>query len=249
MQARIRSFPLPTRCLHHDHDYHQLVIALSGSAEFEIAGYGGRVDAMHGCLVPAGEIHFYEGLGKNHHVVMDFPLHTAQQELERLFDRPRYFTADASLRLLLGFLEKEQRLWEESRDAVEGMSKVFLGSLYQRLFEQPKALPAPKGRLDLVSLEVYIQQHLAEPLPVARLAEVACVSPGHFHALFREATGTTPAQYLTQARLERAQDLLRETRLSMSVIAEEVGFASQSSLAHAFQRYYGKTPGEIRNLH
>jgi len=249
MQPRIRSFPLPTLCLHHDHSYHQLVIALSGSAEFEIAGYGGRVDAMHGCLVPSGETHFYEGLGKNQHVVMDFPLHTAAHELERLFDRPRYFTADSSLRLLLGFLDKEQKLWQESADAVEGMSKVFLGSLYQRLFEQPLALPSPKGRLDLVKLEVYIQQHLSEPLPVTRLAEVACVSPGHFHALFREATGTTPGQYLTQARLERAQDLLRETRFSMSVIAEKVGFSSQSSLTHAFRRYLGRTPAEFRKIH
>jgi len=246
MQPRIRSFSLPTLCLHHEHDYHQLVIALSGSAEFEIAGYGGRVDAMHGCLVPSGETHFYEGLGKNHHVVMDFPLAQGATELDRLFDHPRYFTADSSLRLLLCFLDQEQALWQASPDAVEGISKVFLGSLYQRLFDRPMALPTPKGRLDLVRLEVYIQQHLSEPLPIARLAQVACVSPGHFHALFREATGITPGQYLTQARLERAQDLLRETRLPMSVIAEKVGFASQSSLTHAFRRYLGRTPAEFR---
>lgn len=246
MQPRIRSFSLPTLCLHHEHDYHQLVIALSGSAEFEVAGYGGRVDAMHGCLVPSGETHFYEGTGKNHHLIMDFPLSKEATELERLFDRPRYFNADSSLRLLLGFLDQEQKLWRESMDAVEGMSKVLLGSLYQRLFDQPVALPTPKGRLDLVKLEVYIQQHLSESLPIVRLAQVACVSPGHFHALFREATGITPGQYLTQARLERAQNLLRETRLSMSVIAEKVGFSSQSSLTHAFRRYLGRTPAEFR---
>lgn len=249
MQPRIRSFPLPTLCLNHEHDYHQLVIALSGSAEFEVAGYGGRVDAMHGCLVPSGETHFYEGLGENRHVVMDFPLAQGENELDRLFDHPRFFTADASLRLLLGFLDQEQRLWRESADAVAGMSKVLLGSLYQRLFDQPVALPTPRGRLDLVKLEVYIQQHLAEPLPIVRLAQVACVSPGHFHALFREATGITPGQYLTQARLERAQNLLRETRLSMSVIAEKVGFSSQSALTHAFRRYLGRTPAEFRKTH
>ncbi|SFC49566.1 Helix-turn-helix domain-containing protein [Marinospirillum celere] len=249
MHSRIRSFPLPTRCLHHHHPYHQLVIALSGSAEFEIAGYGGRVDAMHGCLVPAGEVHFYEGLGRNRHVVMDFPLPSTQQELQRLFDRPRYFTADPSLRMLLGFLDREQQLWRQSADAVEGMSKVFLGSLYQRLFEQSPTLPQAPSRLDMVQLEVYIQQHLAEPLPVARLAEAACVSPGHFHELFRGVTGMTPGQYIVQARLERASDLLRETRLPMSAIAEEAGFASQSSLAHACQRHLGKTPGQIRSGH
>lgn len=249
MQSRIRSFPLPTQCLHHDHPYHQLVIALSGSAEFEIAGYGGRVDAMHGCLVPSGEVHFYEGLGKNRHVVMDFPLYGEGQELERLFDHPRYFTADPSLRMLLGFLDREQQLWRESPQAVEGMAQVFLGSLYQRLFDHSPALPPKPNRLDMVQLEVYIQQHLAEPLPVARLARVACVSQGHFHELFKQATGVSPAQYITQARVERAQDLLLNTRLAMSGIADEVGFSSQSALTHAFRRCLNKTPGQVRRGH
>ena len=249
MVPRIRSFALPTACLHHHHDYHQLVIALSGSAEFEIAGYGGRVDAWHGCLVPSGEEHFYQGLGENHHVVMDFPLSLTQGSLERLFDQPRYFTADANLRLLLSFIEKERLLWQTSAMATEGLSQVFMGSLYQRLFDRPRQLPGPRTRLDMVRLEVFIQAHLKENLTVARLAEVACVSPGHFHALFKQATGVTPAHYLLQARLERARELLLETRQSMAEIANEVGFSSQSALSHAFRRCYGQTPSEVRRLH
>lgn len=249
MLARIRSFPLPTRCLHHDHDYHQLVIALSGSAEFEIAGYGGRVDAMHGCLVPSGEVHFYEGLGDNHHVVMDLPQMAVEHDFQRLFDVPRYFTADTSLRLLLSFMERETRLWCHSDDAAEGMARVFLGALHQRLFDASPALPPPGRRLDMVKLEIYIQQHLNEKLPVVRLAQVACVSPGHFHQLFREATGMTPAHYLLQARLERARELLIQTRLPLELIAGQVGFSSQSALTHAFRRYYNETPGQVRRLH
>ncbi|SFX76759.1 helix-turn-helix domain-containing protein [Marinospirillum alkaliphilum] len=249
MLARIRSFPLPTRCLHHSHDHHQLVIALSGSAEFEIAGYGGRVDALHGCLVPSGEVHFYEGLGDNRHVVMDLPQLPQGHGFERLFDVPRYFTADTSLRLLLSFMDREASLWQHSGEAAAGMASVFLGSLHQRLFDAGPALPSPAGRLDMVKLEVYIQQHLAEKLPVVRLAQVACVSPGHFHQLFRDATGMTPGQYLLQARLERARELIQRTRLPLELIAGQVGFSSQSALTHAFRRYYGETPGKIRRLH
>lgn len=249
MLARIRSFPLPTRCLHHDHDYHQLVIALSGSAEFEIAGYGGRVDAMHGCLVPSGEVHFYEGLGDNHHVVMDVPQMMLDQGVQQLFDLPRYFTADTSLRLLLNFMERETHLLCHSADAAEGMARVFLGALHQRLFDTRPTLPAPRRRLDMVKLEIYIQQHLSEKLPVVRLAQVACVSPGHFHQLFREATGMTPAHYLLQARLERARELLIQTHLPLELIAGQVGFSSQSALTHAFRRFYNETPGQVRRLH
>lgn len=248
LATRIRCFPLPTQCLHHDHDYHQLVIALSGSAEFEIAGYGGRVDALHGCLVPAGEVHFYEGLSDNQHLVMDLPQLTNEQNLARLFDQPRYFTADTSLRLLLTFMAREAGLWQASNDAAEGMSQVLLGSLYQRMFTASPSLASSHRRLDLVKLEIYIQEHLNEKLPVARLAEVACVSPGHFHQLFREETGKTPGSYLLQARLERARELLTQTRLPLELIAGQVGFSSQSALTHAFRRIYKETPGQVRCL-
>lgn len=249
LTTRIRCFALPTQCLHHDHDYHQLVIALSGSAEFEIAGYGGRVDALHGCLVPAGEVHFYEGLGDNHHLVMDLPQVSVGDEFQRLFDQPGYFTADTSLRLLLSFMAREESLWKISNTSVEGMSQVFLGSLYQRMFTAGPRLVGHHRNLDLVKLEVYIQEHLNEALPVKRLAKVACVSPGHFHQLFRNATGTTPGKYLLQARLERAQELLIQTKLPLELIADQVGFSSQSSLTHAFRRFYNKTPSQVRRLH
>jgi transcriptional regulator GlxA family with amidase domain len=234
--------------LHHNHDYHQLVIALSGSAEFEIAGYGGYVDAMQGCLVPSGEVHFYEGLGDNQHIVMDLPQSVVGQDLQRLFDRPRYFTADTSLRLLLSFIAREAGLWQASDAATDGISQVFLGTLCQRMFTNTLRLPDPSNRLDLLKLEVYIQQHLSEKLPVVRLAEVVCISPGHFHQLFRQATGKTPGHYVLQARLERAKELLTQTHTPLELIAEQVGFASQSSLTHAFQRFYAQTPGQMRRL-
>ncbi len=245
MQARIRHCTLPTSGMHHDHPWHQMVIALSGQAEFEIAGHGGRVDAMHGCLVPAGEVHFYQGKGDNRHVVLDH-YNPSMPELERLFDRPRYFTADASLRLLLNFVDQEESLWQESALAAEGMAQVIVSSLHQRLFEPVPRLPPPRQRLDLVQLETYIQQHLAAPLTVAELAQVACVSTGHFHQIFRQATGRTPAHYVLQARLERARELILHTRLGLGCIAEQVGFSSQSALTHAFRRHWGSTPGLLR---
>ncbi|WP_193075897.1 AraC family transcriptional regulator [Pseudomonas sp. FME51] len=247
MQAIIRHCTLPTRGVHHDHPWHQMVIALSGQAEFEIAGHGGRVDAMHGCLVPAGEVHFYEGTGNNRHVVLDH-YNPDSAELERLFDRPRYFTADASLRLLLSFIDQEESLWQGSALAAEGMAQVIISSLHQRLFDHTPRLPAAPQRLNLLQLDNYIQQHLAEPVTVEQLAQVACVSTGHFHQLFRQATGTTPAHYLLQARLQRARNLLLETRLAPGCIAEQVGFSSQSALTHAFRRHWGSTPGVIRRL-
>ena len=53
-------------------------------------------------------------------------------------------------------------------------------------------------------LEDYIHQQLDEPLTTGRLAEIANVSPGHFHELFRRAKGMTPGQYLLSVRMYKA---------------------------------------------
>ena len=80
------------------------------------------------------------------------------------------------------------------------------------------------------------------------LAQVACLSPSHFHAQFKDSVGFTPHQYLLKARLDRAARLLRETPLPLVRIAEECGFSSQSALTTAMRRYLGLTPKRLRSL-
>ncbi|PPC75247.1 AraC family transcriptional regulator [Pokkaliibacter plantistimulans] len=245
MYTRISSRPLPNSCLHHDHDYHQLVIALRGRAEFEINGCSGRVDPLHGCLIPGGDVHFYEGIGNNTHIIVDLPLAVVEGELLRLFDAAQYFEADTSMRLLLSYLHRETAMWEKSPEAAEGVAICLLTSLYQRSFDNRRTLLS-RGKLDLPALEEYILRHLNEPLPVSRLARFAHVSAGHFHALFREEAGMTPGQYLWELRLKRAQQLLLETALPLVDVAEQAGFSSQSSFTHAFRRRFGVSPGRLR---
>ncbi|HEX3930051.1 MAG TPA: AraC family transcriptional regulator [Nocardioides sp.] len=55
----------------------------------------------------------------------------------------------------------------------------------------------------------HADRHYAEPLDLAALARVAGLSEFHFHRLFAATYGRTPAAYLSERRIERAQDLLR----------------------------------------
>ncbi|WP_111493430.1 MULTISPECIES: AraC family transcriptional regulator [Marinobacter] len=248
MTTRIRTFPLPNSCLHHDHDYHQLVIAMKGQAEFEIAGKGGRVDALHGCLVPGGEVHFYEGIGENTHIVVDLPSEHVGANVVRLFDGPRYFEADSGLRLLLTYIQREASIWQDYPEAADGMAQGLLAALHHRTFDRDLDRKS-FGKLDLAALDAFIYRHLHEPLPVSRLAGVVHMSVGHFHLLFRDMTGMTPYRYLLEARLRRARELLLQSTLPLADIACQVGFSSQSALTHAFRRQYGETPGRMRRLH
>lgn len=248
MNSRIRTFPLANNCLHHAHSYHQLVIAATGRADFEIDGIGGRIDASNGCLVPGGEVHSYEGIGENNHVVVDLPAECVDPELVRLFEAPRYFEADSNLRLLLSYIQREAPIWQRYPEATEGMVQSLLAALHHRTFSTAPA-PDQLRKLDLAALDIFIHQHLHEPLPVARLAGAAHRSVGHFHVLFRDATGVTPYRYVSDMRLSRARELLLESSLPLTEISNQVGFSSQSALTHAFRRQYGEPPGRLRRLH
>ena len=91
-----------------------------------------------------------------------------------------------------------------------------------------------------------VDRAYAEPLDVAALARHAHVSPGHFIRRFKEAFGETPHQYVLTRRVERAQELLRNTDLSVTEICLEVGFQSLGSFSAAFHRVAGMTPTAYR---
>lgn len=86
----------------------------------------------------------------------------------------------------------------------------------------------------------YINDHLAEELPLARLAEVACFSPFHFHRIFSAFVGETPGDYIRRLRLECAAVRLRiNPSLPISDVAYDVGFSSPAVFARAFRERFG----------
>ena len=104
-------------------------------------------------------------------------------------------------------------------------------------------------RLDDVRLRrvlAYVEEHLAEDITVADLANVACLSIFHFTRAFAAATGVPPHRYVSRRRLETARAMIATGRASLSEIALECRFSSQSSFTRAFRRATGMTPAEYR---
>lgn len=86
----------------------------------------------------------------------------------------------------------------------------------------------------------YIDAHLAEPLPLERLAKIACFSPYHFHRVFAALMGETLNLYVRRRRVEIAAMLLRSpAQRSLTQIALSLGFSSPSSFARAFRAHFG----------
>lgn len=86
----------------------------------------------------------------------------------------------------------------------------------------------------------------AHPWTVEELAQRAHMSRASFAQLFREVSNSTPLAVLTTLRLQFAAQMLSRGSQPLIVIAESVGYASESSFHKVFLRQFGCTPGEYR---
>lgn len=89
-------------------------------------------------------------------------------------------------------------------------------------------------------------RHYAESLNLDELAAAAGVSKFHFLRAFTAVYGITPAAYLTERRIERAQDYLRATNLTVTEICMMVGYSSLGSFSSKFRQLVGVTPSEYQ---
>lgn len=92
----------------------------------------------------------------------------------------------------------------------------------------------------------HADRNFAEPLTLDQLAAVAMLSKYHFLRLFKVVYGQTPAAYLSERRVERAQDLLRSTNLTVTEVCHAVGFSSLGSFSSRFAEISGETPSAFQ---
>ena len=147
-------------------------------------------------------------------------------------------------------------LQQESRSAMPGMdalcSQICATFFTLAVREWIAQVNTEKNILSLLlhpRLGAVIQQMLEMPghaWTVESLASIAHMSRASFAQLFRDVSGTTPLAVLTKLRLQIAAQMFSRETLPVVVIAESVGYASESSFHKAFVREFGCTPGEYR---
>ena len=92
----------------------------------------------------------------------------------------------------------------------------------------------------------HIAANLDAPLDLARLAQIACFSPYHFHRVYRAAMDETAAETLTRLRLARAATDLARTTLSLAEVRRRAGYGSDAAFSRAFSAAYGQPPLAFR---
>ena len=95
-------------------------------------------------------------------------------------------------------------------------------------------------------VEHYISAHLSEDLSVKSLADMVYVGADHLTRTFKKRYGKTVTDYILEKRMILAGELLKDSRLTITMVSDAVGFGNYSYFTEQFKRFYGKTPREYR---
>ncbi len=136
-----------------------------------------------------------------------------------------------------------------SRLFVDSLTIALSIHLLRHYSDWQKPLQDDTGGLSQRKLQQaieYINEHLAEDLSIAAIADELAMSQYYFSRMFKQSMGVSPYQYVMRQRIERAKYLLRTTARSVAAIAMQVGFSNQNQLAIQFRKLTGTTPSNYR---
>ena len=113
--------------------------------------------------------------------------------------------------------------------------------------EKPSISPRDDGYLRRFTRVIeYIYAHLDEDPDLAMLAEVAALSPWHWHRVWQSAYGESIVATVKRLRLHRASADLTYSRMPIAEIATRAGYSSLEAFSRSFKKVYGQSPSAYR---
>jgi AraC-like DNA-binding protein len=167
-----------------------------------------------------------------------------------LFDVPPIFTGAAAQ--TIGDLNAAMAALGASLDLPKLLQRQTLGMqlvllLIERATLKPGSLEFIR-RVDRIAPALaYIDQNLGQPFGRDELAATVHLSPTRFQAVFREALGIAPRDFLQRRRLQHAQQLLLATELGVEEIARRVGMKDPFHFSRLFKKRHGSSPSAYRH--
>lgn len=172
-------------------------------------------------------------------------------ESERIQLIPQVATSDL-LVLQMGLaLKKVLENNTYDRLYVDAIANALAAHLIQYYSVRKPTLQEYSGGLSRRKLERaidYIHANIDRDLGLQELANLVGMSPRYFAMLFKQSTGFSPHQYVIRTRIDLAKTLLKQGRISIADIAQNVGFANQSHLNLHFKRLVGVTPKQFQSI-
>ena len=147
--------------------------------------------------------------------------------------------------LLQAELEKILHVFQQRKCYFREESASLLKALLIRLARMAMLTDMP-GNAMADKLIQYIREHCREDLKVEKIATHFNYHAGHINRIMRRSTGTTIHNYLIRCRMDAAKTLLLSTDMTVSKVAEMVGFGSEAYFCNSFKKLTGISPKEYR---
>ncbi len=253
----------------HYHDFSELVIVTEGTGLHWVEGFEFHVSAGDVFLIQGEQQHFFKELnGLTLYNVMYQPdrLQLPLKELKKIPGFNAVFVLEPAYRQKHNFksrlhldrsaLAKAQQILHQMGREIKSLDSGFEISLFGNLVQllvflsrqYAKAPQTEQGQAILRIAEVIgaLEKEYATPWKLSDLADLARMSEGNLHRVFKEATGQSPIDYLVRLRMHRAMELLSGTTLSVTEIAFDVGFNDSNYFTRQFRKIVGMSPSSYR---
>mgnify|MGYP000070182426 CR=1 FL=1 len=243
--------------LPHWHDEFEIIYLEKGLASFAIDGQEYRLLPHQFLFVNCGSIHSGKAIDSPEAYAIVFNLNMLCSE-EPDICKTKYLKPIETRRLLVpNFIEdtflKELifnliKIWKEKAYSYELYVKSSLFMIFYHLFNKRYIVDSKYDREFNSKLEKikaaldYINSNYSNLLSIDELSKITNLSKYYFCRLFKEITHLTPIDYINKFRVEKAIELIKNTNLSISEIAFEVGFNNVSYFIKIFKEYVCVTP-------
>lgn len=130
------------------------------------------------------------------------------------------------------------------------LSITDIGEMFAFLNEQIlnlKGFEIPESENMMEKALEYVKKHFCENITLADVSHYVALSPGYFSSLFKQYTGKKFVDYLSELRIDRARDLLLNSNIKITAIANLVGYKDAQYFHRVFKLYTGTTPSKFRD--
>ncbi len=194
-----------------------------------------------------------EKIGLPENELRKMPGYCAMFMLEPAYRRQHRFASRLHLKRVP--LAHAERLAEEMEKESEETGPGYEVALRAKLLELLVFLSRAYTKTDTTEAHALLrvgnvigalENNYAKEWSLDELTAIAHMSRSNLMRVFRKATGQTPIEYLIRLRIQRAMELLRNSDLSITEIALEIGFNDSNYFTRQFRRVLGESPRSFR---
>ena len=222
----------------HGHDFHQLILPISGDLVLEIEGDQAKVNNDVIAFVSASNKHSFIAEQENRFILANVPLAWR----DTLRELPPFLKLTPTVKSYIYFISCQlQDL------AVSALNQEQILIMLLDLISKP-LINNEKIDKRILLAKTFLDDHVATSVSLEQVAMAAHLSVRQLSTLFKEQLGFTPLNYIREQRMKKAQILLTQSTLPITTIAESVGYQNLSAFSDRFKKHFGRSPRIYRQF-